>query len=96
MEDPGQEAPGDVLLLIVPPEKASDEPTYVEIYFEQCVPKQVNGRELPPDELVMELNELGVANGIGIVDMVKNRLVGIKSRGVYETSRGHHTISGPP
>ncbi len=88
LEDPGQEPPGDVLLLTVPPEKAPDEPAYVEIYFEQGVPKQVNGRELPPDELVMELNKLGGANGIGIVDMVENRLVGMKSRGVYETPGG--------
>ncbi|AGL00031.1 argininosuccinate synthase [Desulfoscipio gibsoniae] len=88
LEDPGQEPPGDVLLLTVPPEKAPDEPTYVEIYFEQGIPKKVNGRELPPDELVMELNKLGGANGIGIVDMVENRLVGMKSRGVYETPGG--------
>ncbi len=88
LEDPGQEPPGDVLLLTVPPEKAPDEPTYVEIYFEQGIPKKVNDRELPPDELVMKLNELGGANGIGIVDMVENRLVGMKSRGVYETPGG--------
>ncbi len=88
LEDPAQEPPGDVLMLTVPPEKAPDEPTYVEIYFEQGVPKQVNGRELPPEELVMELNRLGGANGIGIVDMVENRLVGMKSRGVYETPGG--------
>jgi len=88
LEDPGQEPPGDVLLLTVPPEKAPDEPAYVEIYFEQGIPKKVNDRELPPDELVMELNELGGANGIGIVDMVENRLVGMKSRGVYETPGG--------
>lgn len=88
LEDPGQEPPDDVLMLTVPPEKAPDEPTYVEIYFEQGVPKKVNGRELPPEELIMELNKLGGANGIGIVDMVENRLVGMKSRGVYETPGG--------
>ncbi|TYO94444.1 argininosuccinate synthase [Desulfallas thermosapovorans] len=88
LEDPGQEPPDDVLLLTVPPEKAPDEPTYVEIYFEQGVPKKVNGRELPPEELIMELNKLGGVNGIGIVDMVENRLVGMKSRGVYETPGG--------
>ncbi|MBF7083440.1 argininosuccinate synthase [Desulfallas sp. Bu1-1] len=88
LEDPGQEPPGDVLLLTVPPEKAPDQPTYVEIYFEQGIPKKVNGRELPPEELVEELNKLGGANGIGIVDMVENRLVGMKSRGVYETPGG--------
>ncbi|WP_347490033.1 argininosuccinate synthase [Desulfoscipio sp. XC116] len=88
LEDPGQEPPDDVLLLTVPPEKAPDEPTYVEIYFEQGIPQKVNGRELLPDELIMELNRLGGANGIGIVDMVENRLVGMKSRGVYETPGG--------
>jgi len=88
LEDPGQEPPDDVLLLTVHPEKAPDEPTYVEIYFEQGVPKKVNGRELSPVELITELNTLGGANGIGVVDMVENRLVGMKSRGVYETPGG--------
>jgi len=88
LEDPGQEPPEDVLLLTVHPEKAPDEPTYVEIYFEQGIPKKVNGLELSPVELITELNVLGGANGIGVVDMVENRLVGIKSRGVYETPGG--------
>jgi len=88
LEDPVQEPPEDVLLLTVPPEKAPDKPTYVEISFELGIPKTVNGRELAPDELVEELNRLGGANGIGIVDMVENRLVGMKSRGVYETPGG--------
>ena len=88
LENPGQEPPGDVLLLTVSPEKAPDEPTYVEIYFEQGIPKKVNDRELPPVELVMKLNELGGANGVGVVDMVENRLVGMKSRGIYETPGG--------
>ncbi|KAF1085169.1 Argininosuccinate synthase [Sporotomaculum syntrophicum] len=88
LENPGLEPPGDVLLLTVPPEKAPDTPTYVEIYFEQGIPKKVDGRELPPVELIMELNKLGGANGIGVVDMVENRLVGMKSRGVYETPGG--------
>jgi len=88
LEYPSQEPPEDVLLLTVPPEKAPDEPTYVEIYFEQGVPKKINGQELSPVDLVMKLNELGGANGIGVVDMVENRLVGMKSRGVYETPGG--------
>ncbi|WP_092482998.1 argininosuccinate synthase [Desulfoscipio geothermicus] len=88
LEDPGQEPPDDVLMLTVSPEKAPDEPTYVVIYFEQGIPKKVDGQELPPDELVEKLNKLGGANGIGIVDMVENRLVGMKSRGVYETPGG--------
>ncbi len=88
LEDPGLEPPDDVLLLTVAPEKAPDKPTYVEIGFDQGTPKTVNGRELAPDALVEELNNLGGANGIGVVDMVENRLVGMKSRGVYETPGG--------
>ncbi|SFH03367.1 argininosuccinate synthase [Desulfotomaculum arcticum] len=88
LEDPGQEPPDDVLLLTVAPEKAPDAPTYVEIYFEQGVPKKVDGKELAPEVLVEELNRIGGANGIGIVDMVENRLVGMKSRGIYETPGG--------
>lgn len=88
LEDPGQEPPDDVLMLTVAPEKAPDEPTYVEISFEQGVPKKVNGQELTPDSLVEMLNKIGGANGIGIVDMVENRLVGMKSRGIYETPGG--------
>ncbi|KJS75786.1 MAG: argininosuccinate synthase [Desulfotomaculum sp. BICA1-6] len=88
LEDPGQEPPDDVLVLTVAPEKAPDKPTYVEIEFDQGTPKKVNGQELAPDVLLEELNKLGGANGIGIVDMVENRLVGMKSRGVYETPGG--------
>ncbi|MCG8401774.1 MAG: argininosuccinate synthase [Firmicutes bacterium] len=88
LEDPGLEPPEDVLLLTVAPEKAPDKPTYVEIEFHRGVPKKVNGRESAPEVLVEELNVLGGANGIGVVDMVENRLVGMKSRGVYETPGG--------
>ena len=88
LEDPGQEPPDDVLVLTVTPEKAPDQTTYVEIEFDQGTPKKVNGQELAPDALLEELNKLGGANGIGIVDMVENRLVGMKSRGVYETPGG--------
>ncbi|MBC7325854.1 MAG: argininosuccinate synthase, partial [Moorella sp. (in: Bacteria)] len=88
LEDPAKEPPGDVLLLTVPPEKAPDEPTYVEIYFEQGVPKKVDGEELDTVALVERLNALGGANGVGVADMVENRLVGMKSRGVYETPGG--------
>ena len=88
LEDPGLEPPEDVLLLTVAPEKAPDKPTYVEIEFHRGVPKKVNGREPAPEVLVEELNVLGGANGIGVVDMVENRLVGMKSRGVYETPGG--------
>jgi len=88
LEDPGKEPPEDVLLLTVPPEKAPDEPTYVELYFEQGIPRQLNGEEMDPVALLEKLNTLGGANGVGVVDMVENRLVGMKSRGVYETPGG--------
>src|SRR5690606_16375401 len=77
-----------LLELIVPPEKAPDKPTYVEIYFEKGIPKKVNGIEYPPVQLIEVLNKIGGENGIGIVDIVENRLVGMKSRGVYETPGG--------
>ena len=89
LEDPWNEPIYDkILKLIVPPEKAPDKPTYVEIYFEKGIPKKVNGVEYSPVELIKVLNKIGGENGIGIVDMVENRLVGMKSRGVYETPGG--------
>ncbi len=88
LEDPGKEPPDDVLLLTVSPEEAPDKPSYVEIYFEQGIPCRLNGEEKDPVELLEELNSLGGANGVGVVDMVENRLVGMKSRGVYETPGG--------
>lgn len=89
LEDPWNEPQYDKLLkLTVPPEKAPDKPSYVEIYFEEGIPKKVNGKEYSPVELLEVLNKLGGENGIGIVDMVENRLVGMKSRGVYETPGG--------
>ena len=88
LEDPGAEYPEDVLMISVSPEKAPDQPTYLELTFEQGTPVKLNGQALAPDNLIMSLNELGGANGIGIVDMVENRLVGMKSRGVYETPGG--------
>ncbi|MFZ5649894.1 MAG: argininosuccinate synthase [Bacillota bacterium] len=88
LEDPSLEAPGDVLLLTVSPEKAPDRATYVEIGFERGVPVSLDGREADPVTLLERLNEVGGANGIGVVDMVENRLVGMKSRGVYETPGG--------
>ncbi len=88
LEDPSLEAPDDVLLLTVPPEKAPDKPTYVEIGFVSGIPVNLDGRETDPVSLVEKLNAVGGANGIGIVDMVENRLVGMKSRGVYETPGG--------
>jgi argininosuccinate synthase len=75
-------------VLSVPPEKAPDEPTYVDIDFEAGVPVAIDGEKLPPIELLGKLNDLGSANGIGTVDIIENRLVGMKSRGVYETPGG--------
>lgn len=69
-------------------EKAPDKPTYVTIGFEQGVPVSVDGKKMDPRPLVEKLNELGGKNGIGIADIVEDRLVGMKSRGVYETPGG--------
>ncbi|GAA0729734.1 argininosuccinate synthase [Clostridium malenominatum] len=88
LEDPQNEHKIDLYSMITAPEKAKDEPTYVEIYFEKGEPKKVNGVELNGVELVTTLNKIGAENGIGIVDIVENRLVGMKSRGVYETPGG--------
>jgi argininosuccinate synthase len=88
LEDPWNEPKDDLYMICTPPSKAPDTPEYVEIGFEQGVPVSVNGEKLPPVALVEELNKLGAKHGIGIVDMVENRLVGMKSRGVYETPGG--------
>lgn len=74
--------------MVTPAEKCPDKPSYIELYFEKGVPKKVNGISLNPVELLEKLNEVGGKNGVGIVDMVENRLVGMKSRGVYETPGG--------
>ena len=76
------------LELGVAPEQAPDTPTYVTIHFEKGVPTAVDGVEMDPVTLVETLNKIGGANGIGILDIVENRLVGMKSRGVYETPAG--------
>ncbi len=88
LEDPWLAAPDDVLVMTVPPEKAPDKPTYVELEFEQGIPVKLNGEALDPVTMLEKLNDIGGANGVGIVDMVENRLVGMKSRGVYETPGG--------
>ena len=88
LEDPWNEPLDDVLLLITPPAKAPDKPTYVEIGFEQGIPVKLDGAALDPVTLIEKLNEIAGLNGVGIVDMVENRLVGMKSRGVYETPAG--------
>ena len=89
LENPANEPFYDRLLqLSVTPEKAPDQPSYVEVEFEKGVPVRVNGEKLPPIKLMRILNDLGGQNGIGIIDLVENRLVGMKSRGVYETPGG--------
>lgn len=91
LEDPANEPqynkPG-FLELGVSPEMAPDKPTYVTIHFEKGIPASVDGVEMDGPALVAKLNELGGANGIGLADLVENRLVGMKSRGVYETPGG--------
>ena len=72
----------------VSPEQAPDQPTYVTIDFEKGIPVAVDGVKMKGSDVVRKLNELGGANGIGITDIVENRLVGMKSRGVYETPGG--------
>ncbi len=91
LEDPANEPqynkPG-FLEMGVSPEMAPDKPTYVKIHFEQGVPTSIDGAEMDAVSLVAKLNELGGANGIGLLDIVENRLVGMKCRGVYETPGG--------
>jgi argininosuccinate synthase len=88
LEDPANEAPSDVFTISSPIEDALDTPEYVVIAYENGVPVSVNGTPMGPVELLTQLNALGAAHGIGQVDMVENRLVGMKSRGVYETPGG--------
>ena len=88
IEDLRNEHKQDMYLMVTAPEKAKDEPTYVEIYFEKGIAKKVDGIELNPMDIVTVLNKVGGENGIGIVDLVENRLVGMKSRGIYETPGG--------
>lgn len=85
--EPQYEKPG-FLELGVSPLQAPDKPTYVTIHFEKGIPTAVNGKEMGAVELMDTLNKLGGENGVGLVDMVENRLVGMKSRGVYETPGG--------
>ncbi|MDD4094623.1 MAG: argininosuccinate synthase [Oscillospiraceae bacterium] len=89
LEDPKNEPNyKKILKLMKSPEEAPDEPAYVTVSFEQGVPKRIDGKEYAPVELLKLLNKLAGENGVGIVDMVENRLVGMKSRGVYETPGG--------
>ncbi len=77
-----------LLVLTNPPEKAPDEGEYVTMKFKEGVPVSINGEEMKPSDIIKKLNELGGKHGIGIIDIVENRVVGMKSRGVYETPGG--------
>lgn len=88
LEDTWAEAPEDIFVLTKSPEAAPDKPTYVEIDFEKGNPVAVNGKKMSPAKLMDYMNIVGGENGIGRVDMVENRFVGMKSRGVYETPGG--------
>lgn len=85
IEDPKNEQPKDLYLMTRTLEEAKDEPTYVEIYFEKGIPTKLDGKEMSPATLLAELNRIGGENGIGVTDILENRLVGMKSRGIYET-----------
>lgn len=88
LEDPWNEPEADMFKLTVAPEHAPDKPCYVEIDFDRGDPVAIDGEHLAPAELLARLNRLGGAHGIGRLDMVENRFVGMKSRGVYETPGG--------
>ena len=88
LEDPWAEPPAEMFLLSKSPQEAPDKPQYVEIDFEAGDPVAVDGERLSPAALLARLNEIGGAHGVGRVDLVENRYVGLKSRGVYETPGG--------
>jgi argininosuccinate synthase len=88
LEDPAQEVPDYVYSRTVDPEKAPDKATYIMIDFERGDATAIDGKKLSPATLLAKLNELGRANGIGRLDLVENRFVGMKSRGMYETPGG--------
>jgi argininosuccinate synthase len=88
LEDPWAEPPPDMYTMMVPPEKAPAKPTYLEVGFAKGVPVSVNGRQMSPARLLAKLNAIAGLNGVGRLDIVENRYVGMKSRGVYETPGG--------
>jgi argininosuccinate synthase len=88
LEDPYNEPKEDMFILTVSPEKAPDKPTYLELDFENGDCVAIDGKKMNPLEVMETLNDLGGKNGVGRVDIVENRLVGIKSRGVFETPGG--------
>lgn len=88
LEDPWNEPQNDLFMICNPPESAPDKPEYVEIEFEKGIPVSINGERLSPLGILEKANEIAAKHGVGIVDIVENRLVGMKSRGVYETPGG--------
>ncbi len=88
LEDPWSEPPADMFVLSKSPEQAPDRPTYIEVEYEQGNPVAIDGERLGPCALLTKLNQIAGENGIGRVDLVENRFVGMKSRGVYETPAG--------
>lgn len=88
LEDPWNEPQNDLFMICNPPEAAPDKPEYVEIEFEKGIPVSINGERLSPLGILEKANEIAAKHGVGIVDIVENRLVGMKSRGVYETPGG--------
>ncbi|WP_315439554.1 argininosuccinate synthase [uncultured Selenomonas sp.] len=88
LEDPANEPKNSMFLISCAPEDAPDAPEYVSISFEKGIPVAVNGEKMGAVELLTKLNEVGARNGVGIVDICENRLVGMKSRGVYENPGG--------
>lgn len=88
LEDPWQEPPEEIYQLTTSPEKAPDKATYLEINFEDGIPKKIDGKEYTPVDLITKLNEIGGANGVGRVDHIESRVVGIKSREIYEAPAG--------
>ena len=94
LESPANQPPDDVWMLTVAPEKAPDVPQVVTLGYEKGVPVSINGKKLAPEVLVDELNAIGGRHGVGRVDITENRLVGMKSRGVYETPGGTIILEG--
>ena len=88
LEDPWAEPPAEMFILTKSPQEAPDKPHYLEIHYEQGDPVEVDGQRLSPANLLAVLNEIGGEHGVGRVDLVENRYVGLKSRGVYETPGG--------
>ena len=88
LENPKNSAPEFIFQRTISPEKAPNKPTYLSIGFKNGDPTSVNGKKLTPDKILEKLNQLGGKNGVGRVDLVENRFIGIKSRGVYETPGG--------